>query len=224
MGEQRSWTEDAAAEDLLATARELVTREATAMQVVTTALDSGLIEAARMLLAASGKVITVGVGTNGPVARRMAHLLSTTGTSALFLHPVDALHGSLGAISRGDVVIAISKGGQSSELNEFAERAKARGAQLIVLTAAPTAPLGLLGDLTIGLPTYPAADPGGIVAMGSSLIASAWGDALALVCMQMTGYGWDAVLHSHPFGAVGKMTAEPDQTPAGALSHEPRDV
>jgi arabinose-5-phosphate isomerase len=165
-----------------------------------------------MVLAATGKVIAVGVGTNGPIARRLAHLLSTTGTPALFLHPVDGLHGSLGAVDNGDVVIAISKGGQSAELNEFASRSKARGARLLVLTGVADSPLGILGDLTVVLPDRPEADPGGIVAMGSSLITSAWGDALALVCMQVTGYGWDEVLHSHPFGAVGQMTP-PETTP-----------
>jgi D-arabinose 5-phosphate isomerase GutQ len=198
---------------LLATARELVRREASALETTASRLDGTLIEAVRMVLAATGKVITVGVGTNGPIARRLAHLLSTTGTSALFLHPVDALHGSLGAVGKGDVVIAISKGGRSAELNEFASRSKARRAQLLVLTGVGDSPLGVLGDLTVVLPDRPEADPGGIVAMGSSLITSAWGDALALVCMQVTGYGWDEVLHSHPFGAVGQMTS-PIATPA----------
>jgi D-arabinose 5-phosphate isomerase GutQ len=197
---------------LLATARELVGREASALETTAARLDQSLIEAARMVLASTGKVITVGVGTNGPIARRLAHLLSTTGTSALFLHPVDALHGSLGAVDKGDVVIAISKGGQSAELNEFASRSKTRGAQLLVLTGVGDSPLGVLGDLTVVLPDHPEADPGGIVAMGSSLITSAWGDALAIVCMQVTGYGWDEVLHSHPFGAVGQMTT-PEGTP-----------
>ena len=73
-------------------------------------------------------MVTVGVGTSGPVARRMAHLLSTSGTPSLFLHPGDALHGGLGAITAADVVLAISKGGGSAELNEFIRLAKT-GAQ-----------------------------------------------------------------------------------------------
>lgn len=197
-------------EVLLPAARELVTREAAAVAVVAERLDASLVAAAQMCLDATGKIVTVGVGTNGPIARRLAHLLSTTGTSSLFLHPVDALHGSLGAVADGDVVIAVSKGGKSAELNEFVERAKSRGAKAIVLTVVPEAPLGRLGDLTIELPELPEADPGGIVAMGSSLVAAAWGDALALTLMQATGYGWEAVLHSHPFGAVGQLTETPD--------------
>ena len=205
---------------LLPGARELVSREAAAVSAVGEQLDASLVAAAQMCVNATGKVLTVGVGTSGPVARRLAHLLSTTGTSALFLHPVDALHGGLGAVADGDVVIAISKGGKSAELNEFVERAKARGAKVIVLTVVPDAPLGRLGDLTVELPELPEADPGGIVAMGSSLVAMAWGDALARVLLQATGYGWDAVLHSHPFGAVGQLTETPTRRPLETGSGE----
>jgi arabinose-5-phosphate isomerase len=198
----------------LAAARELISQEASALRVLASSLDDSLLTAGRVVLTATGKVVCVGVGTNGPIARRLAHLLSTTGTPALFLHPVDALHGSLGAVDQGDVVIALSKGGKSVELNEFASRAKGRGAQLLVMTVAPESPLGSLADLAVGLPEVPAADPGGMVAMGSSLIAAAWGDALALLVMQARGYSWHQVLESHPYGAVGQLGLPPDQEPA----------
>jgi D-arabinose 5-phosphate isomerase GutQ len=197
----------------LRTARALLEREAAAVATVAARLDEALLASARLVLGRTGKVVTVGVGTSGPIARRLAHLLSTTGTAALFLHPVDALHGGLGAVGEGDVVIAISKGGRSAELNEFAARAKARGARLLVLTAAPDSPLGTIADLAVVLPDVPEADPGGIAAMGSSLMAAAWGDALALVLMQETGYSWAEVLDSHPLGAVGQLQLNPGEVP-----------
>lgn len=189
------------------TARELVRAEADALVALEAQLDERLVSAARMILTRRGKVLPVGVGTSGHVARRMAHLLSVTGTPAVFLHPADGLHGSLGAIQPDDVVVAISRGGQSNEINEFARRAKKLGAAIIVLTADPDSELGELGDVTVALSTPSAADPHGIIAMGSTLVTSAWGDALAITLMEMRGYGWDAVLYSHPGGAVGKLAS-----------------
>ena len=187
--------------------RARVRAEVAALSTVEAQIDGRLAAAARILLEATGKVIPVGVGTSGVTARRLAHLLSVTGTPALFLHPADGLHGSLGAIEPGDVVIAISKGGQSAELNEFTRRAKTRGAKVIVLTSRDGSELAALGDVTVALPTPDGADPGGVIAMGSTLIASAWGDALAVALMDARGYAWAEVLYTHPGGAVGQLAA-----------------
>ncbi len=192
---------------VLRAARELVCAEAAALVALEYQIDERLEDAARAILERRGKVFTAGVGTSGHVAARLAHLLSVTGTPAVFLHPTEGLHGSLGAIQSGDVLISISKGGLSDELNEFTRRAKKLGATVIVLTADAQSPLGLLGDVTVELSSTADGDPGGIVAMGSTLVASAWGDALALCLMQMREYGWEAVLYSHPGGAVGKRAA-----------------
>jgi D-arabinose 5-phosphate isomerase GutQ len=191
-------------EGLLGAGRSRIFDEAEAMRLVGDSLDESFVAAVRLIRMAQGKVVTVGVGTSGPVARRMAHLLSTSGTPSLFLHPGDALHGGLGAITAADVVLAISKGGGSAELNEFIRLAKARGAALLVLTARAESPLARASDVAVVLPQTPDSDPGGIIAMGSSLAAAAWGDALAIVLMQISGYSWDQVINAHPSGAVGQ--------------------
>jgi len=190
---------------LVEVGRARVVAEIAALSALESQIDDRLAAAARILLQATGKVIPVGVGTSGVTARRLAHLLSVTGTPAIFLHPADGLHGSLGAIEPGDVVIALSKGGQSAELNEFTRRAKTRGAKVIVLTSVDGSELAALGDVTVALPTPDGADPGGVIAMGSTLIASAWGDALAAALMDARGYPWAEVLFTHPGGAVGRL-------------------
>lgn len=210
-GQHIQWKDDAR---LLASARDRIRAEVAALEAVESGLDETFVAATRLVLAMTGKVLVIGVGTSGPVARRMAHLLSTSGTPSLFLHPTDALHGSLGAITDGDVVVTISKGGRSAELNEFATLAQRRGAKLLVLTASPDSPLGQLGDVTVTLPTTEDADPGGLIAMGSSLAVAAWGDALAIVLMQLTGYGWDQMMDSHPSGAVGEHKERPADLPS----------
>ena len=200
---------------LLQVARQLVQAEAAALLDLQSQLDARVVDAARFILDRSGKVLTAGVGTSGYVARRLAHLLSVTGTPAVFVHPADGLHGGLGVVQPSDVVVSISKGGLSQELNEFTRRAKMLGAGVIVLTMASQSELGRIGDLTVVLSMPGGADPGGVVAMGSTLVAAAWGDALALVLMQMRGYGWDAVLFAHPQGAVGANAAVKRQTGTG---------
>jgi D-arabinose 5-phosphate isomerase GutQ len=184
-------------------ARHLIMAESAAIAAVADQIDHTFDEAVEMLLTVPGKVVVVGSGTSGAIARRLAHLLSVCGTPAFFLIAADGLHGTVGAVSEGDLVIAISKGGESTELSSFVKLAKDRGAGAIVVTAIVASPLALLADLVVGIDSS-LADPGGVIAMGSTLATAAWGDALAMALMSRRGYSWKALLHSHPAGAVGK--------------------
>jgi arabinose-5-phosphate isomerase len=210
---------------ILEIGRARVRAEATALAKLELCIDQSLADAVHIILSCSGKVISAGLGTSGMMARRLAHLLSVTGTPAVFLHPSDGLHGSLGAIVDGDVVISISKGGQTVELNEFTRRARSRGAIIIVLTGDIGNELGGLGDVTVRLPTPTGADPGGVLAMGSTLIVGAWGDALAAALMDARGYGWSEVLFAHPGGAVGHLSENDirhDDMPS-SMAHDLQD-
>jgi D-arabinose 5-phosphate isomerase GutQ len=191
--------------ELVRAAQELVDAEARAVQAVALGLGARVVEVARLLHSRPGKVLVAGMGTSGAVARRMAHLLSVMGTPALFVHPADGLHGTLGAVTETDVLIAISKGGGSDELNEFAERAAKLGAAIVALTSAPESSLAQLATISVELPTTPDGDPGGFIAMGSTLAVAAWGDALALIAMRIRGYDWPSVLFTHPGGTVGRI-------------------
>lgn len=200
-----------AEDQILESAREVIRREGAATAGIAEQLDESFLAAVSLLLGCQGKVFVAGSGTSGTVARRMAHLLSVCGTPAVFLHPMDALHGSLGAVSGPDVVIAISKGGGSAELNEFAGRAQERGARVLSLTARADSTLGRLADVSVQIAPAAHADPGGVIAMGSTLAVSAWGDALAVTLMRMRGYSWSQVLSAHPAGSVGRLTDTPEE-------------
>ena len=192
---------------LLVAARSLVEAEMQGLADLASTLDERLIDVAERLIATKGKVLTAGLGTSGVTARRLAHLLSVTGTPSLFIHPADALHGGLGAVTSDDVVIALSKGGRTAELNEFVRRARDRGAWIIVVTGDPASPFGQLGNETVVLQSREEGEPGGMIAMGSTLVAAAWGDALAVVAMKLRGYRWNEVLFIHPGGAVGLLAS-----------------
>jgi arabinose-5-phosphate isomerase len=204
--------------DLIEAAREVVRAEANAVAGVADQIDDGFAEVTRLLLGCAGKVVICGSGTSGAVARRMAHLLSVCGTPAVFLHPMDSLHGTMGAITEDDVLIAISRGGETAELNELARRVRERGVTVIGLTAEPGSGLGAVSDVTVRIATPDDGDPGGVIAMGSTLAVSTWGDALAVTLMRLRRYSWTQVLFTHPAGAVGlRENGEPpaELTPIG---------
>lgn len=195
-------------------ARTTVRAEAAAVLAVADQLDETFTAVVDLLTSVTGKVFVVGSGTSGAVARRMAHLLSVSGTPAVFVHPMDALHGTMGAFAAGDVMIAISRGGETAELNELMVLAQKRGLPVVALTAAGESTLGRGADITVVLTSTEGADPGGVIAMGSTLVVAVWGDALAHVLMRRTGYRWEQVLETHPAGAVGKLTELPPSMPA----------
>jgi len=201
---------------LLDAAREIVRIEAAAVAGVESQLDDSFVRVAELLLKCTGKVFITGSGTSGAVARRMGHLLAVCGTPSTFIHPMDALHGTMGVLTAGDVLISISRGGESSELNDLSTRAQSRDVTVVALTAEPESTLGSLADITVVLRTAADADPGGMIAMGSTLVTAVWGDALATVLMRLRNHGFDRVLDIHPAGAVGTTRVLPDDL--GALT------
>lgn len=197
-------------EDILEAARAAIRREAAGVLAVADQVNETFLEVADLLFSCSGKAFIAGSGTSGSIARRMAHLLSVSGTPSVFVHPMDALHGTMGAFAAGDVLIVISRGGETAEINDLMVLAQKRGLPVIGLTAEPDSTLGKGADITVILETVGEGDPGGVIAMGSTLVTAVWGDALAYVLMRRKGYGWDQVLETHPAGAVGKVSELPE--------------
>lgn len=205
---------------ILAAAREQVRREAQALAGLADQLDATFVQVVERVLATTGKVVTTGTGTSGMMAERLAHLLAVSGTPAFYLPCLDALHGGMGAVTPDDLVIALSKGGQSSELTELTTRLVERGVDVVALTERPASPFATAATHVAVISTDPAdADLGGLIATGSTLVAGAWGDALAAVLMQHRGYSWSEVVSTHPGGIVGQQSTLPQPvavTPAEA--------
>ncbi len=189
---------------VLTIARRVIQADGAAVLAAETALGEVFVQVCHLLASGAGKVLVTGSGTSGAVAIRAAHLLSVAGTPAFYLSPADGLHGGLGVLRSEDTVIAISKGGSSSELNEFCRRARKLANCLIVITATPASELAGFADHILPL-TLPAdADLGTIIATGSSLAAAALLDAITDVTRVLRGYSWDRVIYTHPAGAVGR--------------------
>jgi D-arabinose 5-phosphate isomerase GutQ len=193
---------------LLDVARSVLEADARAVRATLKALDDSFLEAAKLVATAKGKVLVAGSGTSGNIAARGAHLLSVCGTPAFYLSPAEGLHGGLGALQADDLVIALSKGGSSDELNEFCRRAKTLCRAVIVITASPKSALAKIADHVIALSLDDDVDLGGVVATGSSLASGAVLDALCEMGRTARGYDWERLLFTHPSGAVGRDAAQ----------------
>ena len=190
--------------ELLTRARQVIAAESAAVASASDSLDDHFVAVAQTLLACRGKVLITGSGTSGTIAMRAAHLFSVSGTPAFYLSPSDGLHGGLGVLKKDDVVLALSKGGSSEELNQFCSRARELAAAVVAVTAAPESEIARLADHVLMLRLAPEADLGTVVATGSSLAAAALLDALVEVTRVSRGYSWDEFFFTHPSGAVGR--------------------
>lgn len=189
---------------LLQEGRAALAAEGAAIGLLQKQLDESFVEAVDTILACQGHVIVSGAGTSSAVARRLAHLLTCVGAPALYLDAGQSAHGSAAAVMAGDVVFAISKGGETDELTNLSRVAREKGAKVISLTENKQSSMAQLSDVVLCIKVDKSVDGHGVIALGSSLAASALGDALCFALL--TVHEWDeaAFLKVHPGGAVGK--------------------
>jgi D-arabinose 5-phosphate isomerase GutQ len=197
--------------EIITLASHVIQQESAAINALLDQLDENFEHAAQALLACQGHVLVAGAGTSHAVGARLAHLLSCCGTPALFIHPGDSQHGLSGAVTDKDVLVAISKGGETTEINYLARIAKQRGARLIALTEKPGSTLGQMSDIVLKVVAPPEVDPYGMIATGSSLVNSAYCDALCVVMLNLRGYSKEQFGETHPGGAVGLKLKEERQ-------------
>jgi len=191
-------------QEILSLARDTIRLESEAVASIASQLDENFVAAAQAMLECKGHVLVAGSGTSRSVGERLAHLLSCCGTPALFIHPGDSQHGLAGALRAEDVLIALSKGGETVEVNYLAGVAKQRGTRLIALTEKPQSTLGKMSDICLNVVAPEGVDPYGMIATGSSLVNSAYGDVLCVVLLKLRGYTLAEFSKTHPGGAVGK--------------------
>lgn len=199
------------AASLVARAREVVEREAQAVQALADQFDESLAGVIDLMLNCQGHVLVAGAGTSHAMAQRFAHLLSCCGTPALCINAADSLHGGAGAVTAQDVIFVISKGGHSAEINQFVEIARQRGARVIAQTENPDSPLAHMSDAVFNVQAVGDVDPYEMIATGSSLVNGAAGDAICVSLLELQGYSREEFGETHPGGAVGRRLAETEQ-------------
>ena len=163
-----------------------------------------LVLALGLLAACTGRVVVTGIGKSGLVGRKLAATLSSTGTPAFFLHPVEGAHGDLGSLRKDDVIIAISNSGETAELNAILPALKSLGTSLIAMTGREDSTLGRLADVTLHSGVPREACPHGLAPTASTTAVLALGDALAVCLMQLKSFTEKDFLRYHPGGSLGQ--------------------
>jgi arabinose-5-phosphate isomerase len=191
-------------DDEIDLARRVLETEAQAILGLIPQLGPEFARAVDLLHGCTGRVIVTGMGKSGIIARKLAATFSSTGTAALFLHPAEALHGDLGVVQDGDVVVALSRTGETAELVRLLEAIRRIGARLISLTGRPGSTLGQASDVTLTCRVPEEACPMNLAPTASTTAALALGDALALVLSQRKGFRAEDFAYLHPGGHLGK--------------------
>lgn len=193
--------------DVLETARSVIRIEAQEIARLEDRLGEEFIEAVETIVSCverGGKVIVTGVGKSGLAGTKMAATMNSTGTSAFFMHPVDAVHGDLGMIRARDVVIAISKSGSSEELAALMPTFRRLGTKIISLTGRVKSELASESDVVLDVSVTQEACPLGLAPTASTSAALAMGDALAIAVFVVRGLKPEDFAFHHPGGSLGK--------------------
>ena len=185
-------------------ARKVLRTEAAAILGLVDRLDDDFDRALQLLFDCRGRVIVTGMGKSGLICRKISATLSSTGTSAWFLNPAEAIHGDLGAIRDDDVVLALSHSGETDELIRLLESIRRIGARLIALTGDPSSTLARAADVTLNCGIAEEACPMNLVPTASTTAALAMGDALAMTLLVRKGFREEQFASMHPGGSLGR--------------------
>lgn len=192
------------AKDSLHIARQVLETEAQAILGLIPQLSETFAQAVDVLHECRGRVIVSGMGKSGIISHKIAATLSSTGTSAFFLHPAEAIHGDLGAVRAEDVVLALSHSGETAELVRLVEAIRRIGAKLVVISGNPHSTLGLAADVSLSCHVAEEACPLNLAPTASTTASLALGDALALALSRRKGFREEDFANLHPGGRLGK--------------------
>jgi len=185
-------------------AKEVIRKEAEAILNLEKKINSEFQKAVEMVLKCKGRVIVTGMGKSGLIGKKIAATLASTGTSAIFLHPVEGLHGDLGVVRRDDVVIAITKSGETEELQQLFPLFKRLGVPIISLTGNPKSPAAEKSDVVLDVSVDEEACPNNLVPTSSTTAALVMGDALAIALLEERHFSAEDFALLHPGGYLGK--------------------
>lgn len=185
-------------------AKRVLRIEADAIARLIDRIDSGFLAAVDMIINCKGRVVVTGMGKSGHVGNKIAATLASTGTPALFLHPAEGIHGDLGMVTRGDVIIAISNSGETEELTRMLPSLKRIGIKIIALTGNKESTLARNSDVVIDVGVAEEACPLGLAPTASTTATLAMGDAIAVVLLDKRGFREEDFACYHPGGSLGK--------------------
>jgi arabinose-5-phosphate isomerase len=192
------------AENAQALARKTFEIEAAAVLSLAHRVGPGFAQAVKLMLACRGRVVVMGMGKSGHIARKVAATLASTGTPALFVHPAEASHGDLGMITSADLVLAISNSGESAEFTAILPVLSRQGVPLVAITGGAQSTLARQAQITLDSSVAQEACPLNLAPTASTTAQLAMGDALAVALLDARGFKEEDFARSHPGGALGR--------------------
>jgi arabinose-5-phosphate isomerase len=185
-------------------ARQVLEIEIEAIRAVMERLEATFDQCVDLLYSLRGRIIVTGVGKSGIIGRKIAATLTSTGSPAIFVHPVEGLHGDVGIVSRDDALLAISNSGETPEITSLAATIRKRGSLIIALTGITASTLGRMADLTLDCRVPREACPLNMAPTASTTATLSIGDALAVALMVRRGFRKEDFLRHHPAGSLGE--------------------
>ena len=190
--------------DILRRAKEVLKIEARGIDALGARLDDSFLRAVELLYDCRGKVVITGMGKSGIICRKIAATLASTGTPSFFLHAGEGIHGDLGMVMRGDVIVAVSNSGETEEILKLLPHIKFNGLKLIVMTGKLDSALAKAGDVVLDVGVREEACPLGLAPTASTTAALAMGDALAVVLLEKKEFREQDFALRHPGGILGR--------------------
>lgn len=189
---------------ILARGRATIKEEATQVLTLSESLGESFVAACSAILESDGRVILTGMGKSGIIAKKISSTLSSTGTPSYYLHPAEGIHGDMGMVAEGDIVIALSNSGESQEIINILPSIKRIGAMLIGMTGRENSTLAFHSDIFLSVKVNGEACPLGLAPTTSTTAQLAMGDAIALAVMEARHFTKDQYAVYHPGGTLGK--------------------
>jgi arabinose-5-phosphate isomerase len=189
---------------ILEEAKRVIRVEAEALIALADSLNGEFTRAVELILSSHGRVVVTGMGKSGIICQKIASTLASTGTPAFFLHPAEGIHGDLGMIMKGDVVVAVSNSGETEEVLRILPVIKRIGAKLIAMSGNRNSTLARVSDVFLEIAVKEEACPLGLAPTASTTATLAMGDALAVALLVKRGFKAEDFALFHPGGALGK--------------------
>ncbi|MDT8272569.1 MAG: KpsF/GutQ family sugar-phosphate isomerase [Desulfomonilia bacterium] len=193
------------AQEILSIGKEAIRIEIEGLESLLDQLDDAFVRAVETISSLKGKVVLTGIGKSGIIAKKIASTMMSIGTPAIFMHPVDGLHGDLGAIMPQDACLIISNSGRTKEICDLLSSLKSLAIQVIAITGDPESPLARQADITLTCTVRREACNMGLAPTASTTAQLALGDAIAVVLARIKGFNQEAFKILHPAGELGKQ-------------------
>jgi len=192
-------------EEIIQLANQIIENESCAISGLTARLDDDFAKTVELMLENKGNLVFSGIGKSAIIAQKIVATMNSTGTTAVFMHAADAIHGDLGMVRQGDIVVVLSKSGETPEIKMLVPLIKLRGNKIVAIVGNAQSYLASQADFVLDVTVDEEAIPGSLAPTSSTTAQLVMGDALALILMRCRGFSTADFAKFHPGGALGKQ-------------------